>query len=61
MKGTILYLAFWASIVALGALIGAIMAGAISTYLYIGILLAFAVVLGIATRDAEENEENEQI
>lgn len=61
MKGTILYLAFWASIVALGALIGAIMAGEMNTYIYIGILLAFAVVLGIATRDAEENEENEQI
>lgn len=61
MKGTILYLAFWASIVALGALIGTIMAGEMNTYIYIGIIIVFAIALGVATRDEEENEENEQI
>ena len=62
MKAILSYIAFWASILGLGVLLGLALEGVmLNTYTYIGIIIAFSVVLGVATHDAEENEEDETI
>lgn len=61
MKAILSYIAFWASLLGLGVLLGLALEGVmLNTYTYIGIIIAFAVVLGVATHD-NVNEEDETI
>ena len=58
MKGIFQYIAFWASILGLGVLLGLALEGVmLNSYTYIGIILAFAVVLGVATHDNVNEDE----
>ena len=61
MKAILSYIAFWASILGLGVLLGLALEGVmLNIYTYIGIIIAFAVALGVATSD-NVNEEDETI
>lgn len=58
MKAILSYIAFWASLLGLGVLLGLALEGVmLNTYTYIGIIIAFAVVLGVATHDNVNEDE----